>query len=354
VNEPVNLFAQQEANRRRSRWLVIGFIAFFAWLGFGGDLILWLGTQEVREGTTYRHVVPWLGIAMTTMAAALTWFSWRRGPESVLWAAGARELTQPRGPEELLLVNVVEEMAVASGLPRPRIFLIYDGDPNAFATGHDPRTAAIAVTEGLLRICDRDELQAVIGHEMGHVKNFDMQLMTLLASLVGTVALVSDGLGRMIRSGRFIGTGSLKGGGKKGGNPLIIVLLVLWIVSWVVAPLVTRLLALGVSRKREYLADAMSAQFTRNPIALATALQKIEHAHEPTSSIGRGFAHLCIADPLGRAVTSREGFLADALSTHPPMALRVARLKAMGYQEQKRSGTYQPAPLTDPAATRTA
>jgi heat shock protein HtpX len=290
---------------------------------------------------------------MTTIAALMTWFAWQRGPESVLWASGARELTQPKGPQELLLVNVVEEMAVASGLPRPRVFLIHDADPNAFATGHDPRTAAIAVTEGLLRVCDRDELQAVIGHEMGHVKNLDMQLMTLLASLVGTVALISDGLGRMIRSGRFIGTGTFKGG-KKGANPLVIVLLVLWIVSWVVAPLVTRLLALGVSRKREYLADAMSAQFTRNPLALATALQKIEHAHEPTSSIGRGFAHLCIADPLGRAVTSREGFIADALSTHPPMAIRVARLKAMGYQEMKRSGTYQPTARPDQAAPSTA
>jgi heat shock protein HtpX len=276
---------------------------------------------------------------MTAVGGGVTWFAWRQGAEKVLWAAGARELLEPTAPQEILLVNVVEEMSIASGVPRPRIFLIRDADPNAFATGREPRTAAIAVTEGLLRICDRDELQAVIGHEMAHIKNFDMQLMTLLASLVGAIALISDGLNIFIRSGGASGR-MLKGRGKKDSNPLILLLLALWILSWLLAPLISRLLALGVSRKREYLADAMSAQFTRNPLSLASALQKIEREHAPTTSIGRGFAHLCIADPLGRAVTSREGFLANALATHPPMALRVAKLKAMGYQEIKRAAPY--------------
>ena len=333
MSEPVNLFAQQEANRRRSRWLVIGFIVFFAWLGFGGDWVFYLGT----EGATpeeYRHVFPWLGIVMTTMAAGLTWYSWRQGASQVLWATGARELEQPRTPEEKQLVNVVEEMAIAAGLPRPKIYVIREADPNAFATGRDPRSAVIAVTDGLLRVCDRDELQAVIGHEMGHIKNLDMQLMTLLASLVGTVAIMSDGLGRVIRSGRpFSGGGSRN----RKANPLIVAALALWILSWVLAPLITRLLALGVSRKREYLADAMSAQFTRNPLALASALEKIEREHAPTSAIKQSCAHLCIADPLGRALTAREGWLADALATHPPMVMRVSRLKAMAYQDAKRA-----------------
>ncbi len=337
-DEPVNLFAQQEANRRRSRWLILGFIAFFAWLGFGGDWIYWMASEGARPGD-YRHVFPWMGIVMTAVGAGVTWYAWRQGAEKVLWAAGAKELLQPAGPAELLLVNVVEEMAIASGLPRPRIFLIKDADPNAFATGREPGTAAIAVTEGLLRVCDRDELQAVIGHEMAHIKNLDMQLMTLLASLVGAIALMSDGLRIFMHAGGS-GRRSSRGGGGKDGNPLVPLLLALWLVSWLLAPVISRLLALGVSRKREFLADAMSAQFTRNPLALASALQKIEHEHAPTSSIGRGFAHLCIADPLGRAVTSREGFLANALATHPPMAMRVARLKAMGYQEIKRAGGY--------------
>jgi heat shock protein HtpX len=171
--------------------------------------------------------------------------------------------------------------------------------------------------------------------------------MTLLAGLVGAVALVADGVGRMMRSGaRIGGGGGGGGGGSRGGKrgkdlgPLVFILLAVWILSWLMAPVVTRLLALGVSRKREYLADAMGAQFTRNPLALASALEKIEHADAPTTSIKGGAAHLCICDPLGRATSLREGRLADFFGTHPPMALRVARLKAMGYQEQKRAGTF--------------
>jgi heat shock protein HtpX len=119
---------------------------------------------------------------------------------------------------------------------------------------------------------------------------------------------------------------------------LIGILLAVWIISWLVAPLVTQMLALAVSRKREYLADAMSAQFTRNPLALASALEKIEHAAAPTKSIHRGTAHLCIADPLGRRLTSREGWLADTLATHPPMGMRISRLKGMGYAQLKKEG----------------
>lgn len=283
--------------------------------------------------------MPWAGIVLTTFAALLALYSWKTGPDKVLWSAGAREIETPAGDAETRLVNVVEEMAVASGLPRPRIWLIGDADPNAFATGLDADHAHIAVTEGLLTTCSRDELQAVIAHEMGHVKNLDVRLMTLLAALVGAVALLSDGVGRTLRRGTVFG--SLGGGRSRGkrdnAGPLVLVLLVVWLVSWLLAPMVTRLLALGVSRKREFLADAMSAQFTRNPLALATALEKIEHAAAPTMSIKRGSAHLCIADPLGRKSSLHEGKLADFFGTHPPMALRVARLKAMGYQEQKRS-----------------
>jgi len=150
---------------------------------------------------------------------------------------------------------------------------------------------------------------------------------------------MSDGMGRMLRGGAQFGAfGGGRSRGKRDNNlgPLIVVLIALWLLSWLIAPFVTRLLALGVSRKREYLADAMSAQFTRNPLALASALEKIEHADAPTTAIKSGSAHLCIADPLGRKASLREGKLADWFGTHPPMALRVARLKAMGYQEKKK------------------
>lgn len=336
--ETTNLFEQQDANRRRTRWLVVVFILFFAWLGFGGDWILYELTRGAPPNA-YRHAVPWMGIVLTTFAVVLAVFAWKTGPNRVLWSAGAREIETASGDTETRLVNVVEEMAIAAGIPRPRIWLIPDPDPNAFATGLDAEHAHIAVTDGLLATCSRDELQAVIAHEMGHVKNLDVRLMTLLAALVGAVALMSNGMGRMLRGGAQFGAfGGGRSRGKRDNNlgPLIVVLVALWLLSWLVAPFVTRLLALGVSRKREYLADAMSAQFTRNPLALASALEKIEHADAPTTAIKSGSAHLCIADPLGRKASLREGKLADWFGTHPPMALRVARLKAMGYQEKKK------------------
>ena len=340
MDDAVDLFSQQQSNRVRSRILIAGFIAFFAWLGFGGDWILWQTTLSAEPGT-YRHVIPWIGIALTLVATIAAVVAWTRGPERVLWSTNAFEVVDPVNDDERRLVNVVEEMAIASGVPKPRVWIVPDEDPNAFATGHDPARSHVAVTAGLLTQLDRDELQAVIAHEMGHVKNLDVRLMTLLAALVGAVALVGDFMARAMRggarvSGSSLGGGRRGGGGKKGGNPLLIVVLVLWILSWLLAPLITRLLALGVSRKREYLADAMSAQFTRNPAALAQALHKIEHAAAPTTSMKRGSAHLCIADPLGRRLTNREGTFAELFGTHPPMAIRVAKLKAMAYQEEGR------------------
>jgi len=320
---------------------VIGFVLFFAWLGFGGDFIV---ARMTAEGSPerYHHVFPWFGIILTAIAAGVAWYAYRTGPQKVLWATGAREVTDPGSDAERQLVNVVEEMAIAAGVPRPKIWVIPDDDPNAFATGHDPMDAHVAVTRGLLTLCSRDELQAVIGHELGHVKNLDVRLMTTLAALVGAVLLMRDGMGRMMRHGRV---GSVSGGGgggrggKKGGaGPLLAILLALWILSWIVAPLVTQILALAVSRRREYLADAMGAQFTRNPLALASALEKIETAAAPTTAIKRGSAHLCIADPLGRRLTNREGWLADTLATHPPMSMRIARLKGMGYAQLKKEG----------------
>ncbi len=335
-----NLFAQQEANRRRSTWLVIGFILFFAWVGFGGDLALGLLTSD-SPPDAYHHLVPVIGIFTTIVAAGICWFSWRHGPERVLWATGAWEIVQPTTPEQKQLVNVVEEMAIASGLPRPRIWVVPDDDPNAFATGRDPASASIAVTEGLLGALSRDELQAVVAHEMAHVRNLDVRLMTLLAGMVGAIALMSDGMGHMLRSGaRLGGSGGRRGGGGKGGgNPLGLLVLGLWLITLVVAPIVSRLLAMSVSRKREFLADATGAQLTRNPLALAAALEKLDAASSPTRAITRGAAHLCIVDPAPGLFSSREGFLADVLASHPPINQRIIRLRGMGYQNAKREAS---------------
>ncbi len=330
-----NLFEQQAANRRRSIILVTVFILFFAWIGFGGDFIFNLYTAGGAPGA-YHHVIPWFGITITLLAAGMAWYGWRKGPKEVLWATGAWELIEPTSHQENVLVNVVEEMAIASGLPKPSIWIVKDSDPNAFATGTDERNAHVAVTEGLLQALNRDELQSVLAHEMAHIKNHDVKLMTLLAALVGVLALVADGSWRLIRIGGAgrRGRRAYRGGGK-GGGALIGFLLVAWIISIILAPLVSRLLALGVSRKREFLADATAAQFTRNPDALAAALRRIEDAGAPTKAIHRGTAHLCIADPLGRRLTHKQGFIANVFATHPPMAVRIARLKAMAYQFDK-------------------
>jgi heat shock protein HtpX len=337
-----NLFEQQAANRRRSAILVTVFLLFFAWIGFGADLILYLQTTAVAEASTsggggYRHVFPFCGIVATLLAAGMAWYSWRKGPKEILWATGAWELIEPTKPEEKVYVNVVEEMAIASGLPRPTVWIVPDKDPNAFATGTDENSAHVAVTEGLLTALNRDELQAVVAHEMAHIRNHDVKLMTLLAALVGVLALIADGTWRVLYfgGGRRGGGGGGGGGKKGGGGPLIVILIVLWIVSVILAPVVSRLLALAVSRKREFLADATAAQFTRNPGALASALRTIEDAAAPTKSIKRGTAHLCIADPLGRRLTHKQGVVANLFGTHPPMGVRIARLKAMAYEHEK-------------------
>ena len=340
MNEDTNLFAQQEANRRRSFWLTVGFLLFFAWVGFGGDLAFYLMTMEPGTGS-YRHVIPFIGVFTTLAAAWICWYSWRRGPERVLWATGAWELIEPVTPEQKQLVNVIEEMSIASGLTRPAIYIVPDNDPNAFATGRDAASASIAVTEGLLRTLSRDELQAVVAHEMAHIRNLDVRLMTLLAGMVGAIALLSDGLGRMLGRGgrtalRLGGSGGGRRGGGKGAMPLAVIILVLWLITLVIAPVVSRMLALAVSRKREYLADATGAQFTRNPMALASALEKLDLATGATRSIGRGAAHLCIVDPSPSMLGAQEGFLADVLASHPPIKQRIIRLRGMAYQHAKR------------------
>jgi heat shock protein HtpX len=326
-----NLFAQQEANKRKSAWLVAGFVLFFAWIGFGGDLAWYLQTRSLPP-ERYHHVIPFIGLLASLLAAGTSWSAWRTGAKRVLNASGAQELITPATPELQRLDNVVEEMAIASGVPKPKIWIVPDPDPNAFATGRDPFTAHIAVTEGLLATLDRDELQAVVAHEMSHIRNFDIRLMTLLAAMVGSIALLSDLARNFLRFG---GRGSRRSGGRDKGNPVALIVLVIWLVTLVLAPIISRLLSMAVSRKREYLADATAAQFTRNPLALASALEKIDSAPSATRAIAHGAAHLCIVDPAERKISGREGALGDLFASHPPMRLRLARLRAMGYAAEK-------------------
>ncbi len=326
-----NLFEEQERNRRRSFGLVTLFIMFFAWVGFGGDLAFYFLTRDGGPAA-YHHIVPFIGIAATLVAGGIAWFAWEKGADRVLWATGAWEVIEPATPEQKQYVNVVEEMAIAAGQPRPRIWVVPDPDPNAFATGRDPQHASIAVTEGLLARLNREELQGVVAHEMAHIANWDTRLMTLLAAMLGAIALMSDGLGRMMRGGVRVGGGGSRGSGGKKGNPLGLILLALWVLTLLIAPVVSRLLAMAVSRKREFLADATGSQFTRNPMALASALEKLEGEPGATRTITQGAAHLCIVDPAERRVSERPGLVGDVFASHPPMRERIARLRGMAYQ----------------------
>jgi heat shock protein HtpX len=234
-------------------------------------------------------------------------------------------------PEVKRLMNVVTEMAIAAGVPMPRVHLIDEPDPNAFATGRDPDHASIAVTTGLLKTMSREELQGVVAHEMAHVRNLDTRTMTVVAALLGAVLLLSDWATRL-RLGLPSSRDSKRKDGVSLGGPFVVVLLAVWLLTVLLTPLIGRLLATAVSRRREYLADASGAELTRNPLGLASALRKLEAATAPTARIYRGTAHLCIADPLGSAVNDREGWLADLFATHPPIADRIGRLEAMAYR----------------------
>jgi heat shock protein HtpX len=335
----LNLFEQQQKNRRQTVLWMAAFMLFFAWIGFGGDIAAYIASMDQAGNAQYRF--PFMGIIVTGIGALVTWRSFRSGPKTLLWASGAKEIVNAETSDERQIANVVEEMAIASGLPRPKVYIIDDPDPNAFATGHGPEDACIVVTTGLVQKLNREELQAVVGHEMGHVRNLDVRLMTTIAALAGFIVLLSDGLGRFMRHGSLLRGG--RGGGRKGGGAgaLALVVVVLWLITLVLAPIIVRIMAMGVSRNREYLADATAAELTRNPMALASALEKIESAHEPTKSIKKSAAHLCIADPLGRKLNTKEGRLANLFGTHPPMPMRISRLRGMAFQAAKIEG--QPA-----------
>ena len=325
----MNLFEQQKSNRRRT-WLIISlFVGFLLILGAGFDAFV-LGQNGVP--------FPIASFFALGVGTATAWSGYLHGDRAVLLSAGAVPLdaaTSQAGAEDQFkfkqLDNVVEEMAISSGLPKPAVYVVPDSDPNAFATGRDPQHASLAVTRGLLDMLNREQLQGVVGHEMSHIRNYDIRLMTVVAALVGAIVLIADWSARAVRSGFMSSRGGGRRGGKK-GNAAVLVLLVVWVLALLVAPFVSRLLALAVSRRREYLADASSAELTRNPGALADALEKIEFAAAPTISIKQGSAHLCIADPLGRAVTGREGYWADLLATHPPMVKRISALREMAYE----------------------
>jgi heat shock protein HtpX len=328
-NSP-NIYEQQKRNRRATLLIISLFILFFCFLGYGFDLF-YFGIDPLGILGEPSNGFPIATFFAAIIGGVTAAWSWKSGATAVLTSAHAFPV--PENDEQYkVLRNVVDEMAIASGLPKPQIYIVPDPDPNAFATGRDPEHSYIAVTEGLLSTLNREELQAVIGHEMSHIRNYDIRLMMIVAALMGGILLLSDGVGRMLRFGG--GRGVVRGGSRRSKNagPLMLILLIIWILAIILAPIITRLLAMAVSREREYLADASGAELTRNPLALANALEKIESAEAPTTSIKKGSAHLCIADPLGKSLNAKEGFFAELFGTHPPISKRITLLKAMAYQ----------------------
>jgi heat shock protein HtpX len=299
---------------------IAGFIVLLAIIGLGADGVLYAGGASP-------------GLPIATLGALCfggfsAFWSLHGGDRAVLESTHARPLN-PADPRERVLDNVVEEMAIAGGLPKPAVYIIPDSDPNAFATGSGPERSSIAVTQGLLDTLSREELQGVVSHEMSHVRNYDVRLMTVVAALAGAILLLSDWSRRGVAWGGGRRRDSDRGGG------LGILFVVVWIVSIVLAPIIAQIVSMAVSRQREYLADATGAELTRNPLALASALQKIAAAVEPTPSIKQGIAHLCIEDPRGRAIEQKRGFFADLFATHPPIEERIAKLREMAYQVSK-------------------
>ena len=309
-----------------------GFVMFLAFLGMGADGFLY--------GSGGSPGIPICTLGALLVGGFSAFWSLHGGDQAVLESTNARPLDL-NDPRQRMVDNVVEEMAIAAGVPRPKVYLVPDPDPNAFATGPSPEKASIAVTSGLLQRLNREELQGVIGHEMSHVRNYDTRLMTVVAALAGAILLLSD----WARRGLWWGGGSRRSNDREGGGSGIfgLVFFVVWLVSIIFAPIIAQLVAMAVSREREYLADASGAELTRNPLSLASALEKIDAAVEPTASIKQGVAHLCIADPRGRKLNESEGALANLFGTHPPIAKRVALLKEMAYQRLRGSPVPPPA-----------
>ncbi|MFA5411660.1 MAG: M48 family metallopeptidase [Candidatus Omnitrophota bacterium] len=309
----MNIYEQQAHNRRWSRLIISIFIAFFLFIGLGFDYYYGLGGAPVFTA------------AALLVGLVLAYSGWRYGDRLVLYSTRAKELDLD-DPKQKQWQNIVEEVSIAAGMPLPKTYIIEDPDPNAFATGRSPQSASLAVTRGLLDSLNRDELQAVAAHEMSHIRNFDIRLMLMIAVLVGSIALLAD----WARRGLFYGN-RRSSRRSQGGGYVALVILVIWLISVILAPILSQLMAMFVSRRREYLADASGVELTRNPLALANALEKIDAHTAPTRSINQGTAHLCISDPRGRALGLKEGWAADLFATHPPISKRIEALKEMAY-----------------------
>jgi heat shock protein HtpX len=310
------------ANKRNSVLLVVAFCLFVAVVVMVlGLAILALVDPGIVAQMDWTHglVVGGMAAVVAFLVSLIGYYS---GSSMILAVSGARPIRHEDDPE---LFNVVEEMAIAAGVPMPKVYLIHDSAPNAFATGRDPQHGVVAITSGLRQKLTRDELQGVIAHEMAHIRNYDIRLMLLLAVLIGTIVMLADVFWRVLIFGGRGRSRSESRDKKGGGGVVVIVLVIVAVILAVIAPLLARLIQLAVSRQREYLADASAVEFTRYPQGLANALRTL--AADPTElrHASRGTAHLYIVNPIRKFA----GLSATAFSSHPPIGERIRRLEAL-------------------------
>lgn len=304
-------YSEESANRRNSVFLALVVILFLAVFGFVIGYVIGYGSgDEVAFGIGALVIAVGIG-------AISALFSYYGGDKLVLSSSHAKEISPEQAPA---LYDVVNEMAIAAGVPMPKVYIIEDPSPNAFATGRDPQHSSVAVTTGLLQKMDREELQGVLGHEMSHVRNYDIRFTLIVGVMVGSMALLA---GLFLRYTFFFG-GGRRGNNREGGGGLVIVMLLLGVVMSVVSYFFGALVQMAVSRQREYLADASSVELTRNPHGLESALAKLASDNEPLHSANGATQHLYIVNPLKKL-----GGGSNLFSTHPPIVDRINRLRQL-------------------------
>ena len=300
-------YDQISANRRNSFLLALVVVLLLGALGFSIGYAL-TGSGGGAVATTTIAVIVGLVMALGSYFA---------GDRLVLAVSGAKEVDEVSAPQ---LTNVVREMSLAANVPMPKVYLIDDSAPNAFATGRDPKHASVAVTTGLVEKLDREELQGVIGHELSHVRNFDIRFSLIVGVLVGSIALLSDFFLRFTFWG---GTGRRSSRDREGGGGLQVIMIVVALALAILAPIAARMVQLAVSRQREYLADSSSVELTRNPYGLERALAKISADKEVLEVANRATQHLYFTNPIKKFEQRASGLF----STHPPIVERINRLR---------------------------
>jgi heat shock protein HtpX len=303
-----SFYQQVAANRRNSFLLAVVVTGVLAALGFSVGYAL---SGDPAGGVGATALAAGAGLVMSIG-------SYFAGDKLVLGVSGAVPVDEATAPQ---LMNVVREMSLAANLPMPKVHVINDSAPNAFATGRDPKHASIAITTGLLQKLDREELQGVIGHELSHVRNLDIRFTLIVGVLVGAIVLLADFFLRSL----WWGAGGRRSSRDRDGGGLQALFLVLAIVLAVLAPIIARLIQLAVSRQREYLADASAVEVTRNPYGLQRALAKIATDHEALEVANRATAHLYFTNP----VKPWEERAKEFMSTHPPVVERINRLRQL-------------------------